>query len=97
MFAGAIVSQSGPSDMTNGMQIPTLCACMQIYTDVHTQQQMVDKFFWQALSYAHEEHRQLGIVFVESFVTCAQDRGRCNMACPVHQQGTFHFNFTGTH
>lgn len=68
----------------------------QIYgTDHMTQMQELDELLYTVLSIAAESQRQLGVLFVESFRTCASNTADCKLHCPYDQQGHMTYNYTG--
>lgn len=44
----------------------------------------VDQFIYDVLTSAARQQRSLGILFVESFLTCGDRTARCDAVCPGH-------------
>jgi hypothetical protein len=69
---------------------------LQVYQDLYLDMEDTDEFIYQILNMAHQRKRRLGILFVESFRTCAWATKDCNIHCPAHRQGFLVTNSTLT-
>ena len=68
----------------------------QVYKeDTTMQMEDVDLFIYNVITSASRQRRQLGILFVESFITCGNRTSFCNANCPEDRQGRMQYNFTG--
>jgi hypothetical protein len=69
---------------------------LQVYGfDAFREQEDVDEFLFNLHWAAHAQRRRPGVLFVETFRTCATDRSDCNKHCPSHKQGELQYNFVG--
>ena len=69
---------------------------VQVYRqDVFREMEDADLFLYEVLLAAKRQRQSVGLVFVESFLTCGNLTALCNAHCPEHQQGRMTYNFSG--
>jgi hypothetical protein len=76
--------------------LKTSMLCVQVFwDDIVSEMEAADLFIHDVLLMRQQRRLQVGVLFVENFLTCGNFTALCTAHCPEEQQGHMVYDYAG--